>query len=150
MAVYLVEETYELLDAIESDNAEDVCEELGDVLFHILFLTRMFEEAGRFRYRSGGGAASPEKWFDGIPMCSATESADSAEEVKLKWRDIKQKEKQPCPPDVPSRLDPSQFSGPDEGLPDFGKGGRIGFDWDDLEGVKEKAEEEMERFQTRN
>jgi tetrapyrrole methylase family protein/MazG family protein len=40
MLVYLIEEVYELADAIEANRAEDVQEELGDVLFHIIFITR--------------------------------------------------------------------------------------------------------------
>ena len=91
MAVYLVEETYELLDAIESDNPEAVCEELGDVLFHILFMSRMFEETADFDLDQVA-ARITEKMVRRHPHVSETESADSAEAVKLKWRDIKQRE----------------------------------------------------------
>ena len=48
IAVYLVEEVYELVDAIESGDHDDVCEELGDVLFHILFLAGLFRDTGHF------------------------------------------------------------------------------------------------------
>ena len=46
MAVYLIEETYELIDAIESGNPNNVCEELGDVLFQIFFIAGLFQEMG--------------------------------------------------------------------------------------------------------
>jgi len=49
MLVYLIEEIYELADAIESNRAEAVREELGDVLFHIFFITQLFQEKGDFR-----------------------------------------------------------------------------------------------------
>ena len=48
VGVYLVEEVYELTDAIEKGDPGDVREELGDVLFHIVFIARMFQEAGQF------------------------------------------------------------------------------------------------------
>lgn len=48
MTVYLIEEIYELVEAIESGKTQDVCEELGDVLFHVLFLSRMYQEMGEF------------------------------------------------------------------------------------------------------
>jgi NTP pyrophosphatase (non-canonical NTP hydrolase) len=57
--VYLIEEAHEVLDALESYNAQDVCGELGDLLFHILFLARIFEETGDFNIG------------DVILMCSA-------------------------------------------------------------------------------
>jgi len=44
IAVYLIEEVYELVDAIESKDPDGVCEELGDVLFHIIFLSGLFRK----------------------------------------------------------------------------------------------------------
>ena len=46
--MYLLEETYEVLDAIERGSSEDVCQELGDLLFQIIFLARLAEEIGEF------------------------------------------------------------------------------------------------------
>ena len=48
VGIYLIEEVFELFDAIESGSSEQICEELGDVLFHIVFIARMFEEIGDF------------------------------------------------------------------------------------------------------
>ena len=48
LAIYLVEEVYELLDAIESGNPQDVCEELGDVLFQIIFMAGLYREMKHF------------------------------------------------------------------------------------------------------
>jgi len=48
MAIYLAEEIYELIDAIESENPTDICEELGDVLFHVFFISTIFREMGHF------------------------------------------------------------------------------------------------------
>ena len=52
ISVYLVEEVYELVDAIESGDHNSVCEELGDVLFHILFLVSLFRDMKRFDFES--------------------------------------------------------------------------------------------------
>ena len=48
VSIYLIEEVFELVDAIESGNSEPIREELGDLLFHIVFIARMFEERGEF------------------------------------------------------------------------------------------------------
>ncbi len=48
VSVYLIEEVFELADAIETGNPEQIREELGDVLFHIVFIARMFQERGEF------------------------------------------------------------------------------------------------------
>jgi tetrapyrrole methylase family protein/MazG family protein len=59
MLIYLIEEMYELADAIESDSVEDVREELGDVLFHIVFITRLFQETGDFSVLVPPGLITP-------------------------------------------------------------------------------------------
>lgn len=147
MAVYLIEETYELVDAIESGNAEDICEELGDVLFHILFLTRMFEESGDFDIETVAERIT-EKMVRRHPHVFGSESVESVDEVKLKWRDIKKREKKPVrrtslldsiPPKSPALMRAYRISERAAGA---------GFDWDDLEGVAGKVEEEWGEFQT--
>ena len=70
LAVYLVEEVFELVDAIESGKPEDVCEELGDVLFQILFVARLFEETGHFNI-DDAARKNGKKWCAGTPMCLA-------------------------------------------------------------------------------
>ncbi len=51
IGVYLIEEAHELLYAIESADPEDICEELGDVLFQVLFIARFFNEKDCFPSR---------------------------------------------------------------------------------------------------
>ncbi len=48
IAVYLIEEIFELFDAIAADNPEEICEELGDVLFQIFFIAGLYQEKGLF------------------------------------------------------------------------------------------------------
>jgi tetrapyrrole methylase family protein/MazG family protein len=146
MAVYLLEETYELVDAIESDNPEAVCEELGDVLFHVLFMARMYEERGAFDLERTAERITA-KMIRRHPHVFGTESADSAESVKRRWREIKRAEK--------GRADESVLASIPPNSPALMRAYRIseraagtGFDWDDTGGVVQKAEEEWREFKS--
>lgn len=90
--IYLIEEIYELADAIESDRAADVREELGDVLFHIIFITRLFQEAGEFSLRDVARDIT-EKMIRRHPHVFGTARADNADQVRQNWQKIKQHEK---------------------------------------------------------
>jgi tetrapyrrole methylase family protein/MazG family protein len=145
MAAYLVEETYELVDAIESDRPEAVCEELGDVLFHILFLTRLYEESGNFDLNAVA-ACITEKMIRRHPHVFGGGSVADAEEVKLQWRRIKNDEKKSqdpaslldsIPPKSPALMRAYRISERAAGA---------GFDWDDVGGVADKVEEEWGEF----
>jgi tetrapyrrole methylase family protein/MazG family protein len=92
MLIYLIEEMYELADAIESNRAEEVREELGDVLFHIIFITRLFQEAGEFSVRDVARDIT-EKMIRRHPHVFGTARVDNADEVRKNWHKIKQHEK---------------------------------------------------------
>jgi len=141
MAIYLVEELYELLDAIEKGHPEDVCEELGDVLFHIFFIARLFEESGAFNI---GEVARQniDKMTRRHPHVFGAARLDTAEEVKRQWQAIKREERKAEPRS--SLLDSLP-----RGLPALMRAYRIservakaGFDWPEMAGVQAKVEEE--------
>ncbi len=141
IAVYLVEEVYELVDAIESGDHNGVCEELGDVLFHILFLTGMFREMGCFDIKDVVDL-NVEKMIRRHPHVFGDERFDSVEEVKAHWHKIKMKEKNLAKKD-------SILDSVPTGLPALMRAYRVseraartGFDWSDISGVMEKVEEE--------
>ena len=92
MAVKLLEESYELVDAISNGSAEGVCEELGDVLFHIFFISRLFEEEDRFGIDDVTNGII-RKMVRRHPHVFGTLSVTSPEEVKQNWHRIKRKEK---------------------------------------------------------
>lgn len=92
IAVYLVEETFELLDAIESENPDHIMEELGDVLFQVLFIARLFQETGHFDLEDAVRGIY-EKMVRRHPHVFGNASADSAEQVKANWQQIKKEEK---------------------------------------------------------
>ncbi len=93
MARYLLEEAYELADAIESHGPGAACEELGDVLFHILFITFLYQETGDFDLGDVSRVIT-EKMTRRHPHVFGGCAVSSAEEVKANWRKIKQAEKE--------------------------------------------------------
>jgi tetrapyrrole methylase family protein/MazG family protein len=92
MLIYLMEEMYELADAIESDNYEGVREELGDVLFHIVFLARLFQERGDFSIDDVAQEIA-DKMIRRHPHVFGNAQVDTTEEVRQNWHKIKQSEK---------------------------------------------------------
>jgi len=141
LTVYLVEEIYELIDAIESGSTEDVCEELGDVLFHILFITHIYREMDRFDINDVA-ALNTEKMTRRHPHVFGDNKVAGTDEVRDQWHKIKMAEKNRTK--TASILDSIPI-----GLPALMRAYRIseraaktGFDWNDLGGVIRKVEEE--------
>jgi len=90
--VYLIEEAYEVLDAIDASEPQDVCGELGDLLFHIVFLARIFEEAGAFDMEDVLGGIT-EKMTRRHPHVFGEAQVGGVRDVKIQWQEIKVKEK---------------------------------------------------------
>jgi tetrapyrrole methylase family protein/MazG family protein len=147
IAIYLAEEIFELVDAIESGDHDNVCEELGDVLFHILFLASLFREMGHFDIKDVVDV-NTEKMTRRHPHVFGKDKVGSAEDVRVRWHKIKKKEKQHVP--EASILDSVPVS-----LPSLMRAYRIseraakaGFDWGDISGVMKKVEEEWNELKT--
>lgn len=92
MMVYLIEEIYELADAIESDNPDEVREELGDVLFHIFFLARMFQETGTFSI-DDVALNITQKMRRRHPHVFGTDIVNSTDDIVQNWTKIKLSER---------------------------------------------------------
>jgi tetrapyrrole methylase family protein/MazG family protein len=108
--VYLIEEAHEVLDALESYNAQDVCGELGDLLFHILFLARIFEETGDFNIGDVVQEIT-EKMIRRHPHVFGNARASTSEDVRRVWQEVKMAEakdhdtsRSSCLDAVPERL----------------------------------------------
>ena len=86
-----VEECYEVLEALESGSPEDVCDELGDVLFQIVFLASIFDEAGDFNIGDVVQAIT-EKMIRRHPHVFGQVQVSSSDEVKKLWQEIKMAE----------------------------------------------------------
>ena len=92
MVIYLIEEIYELADAIRSENPDEISEELGDVLFHVFFLARMFQERGDFSIQDVAGLIT-KKMIRRHPHVFGTQKIDNSDDVVQNWHKIKQSEK---------------------------------------------------------
>jgi MazG family protein len=97
MLVYLIEEIYELADAIELDQVEAVREELGDVLFHIIFIAQLFQEKGHFAIDDVARDITA-KMIRRHPHVFGTDKVQNTEEIRQNWQKIKQNEKKRVEP----------------------------------------------------
>lgn len=147
IAVYLLEEIYELIDAIDSGSLDEICEELGDVLFHILFIARIFEEMGHFDINNVA-IVNREKMVRRHPHVFGNDHADSADEVKQSWHRIKMKEKNHAA--KKSALDsvPTKLPALMRAYRISERAARTGFDWNDISGVMQKVEEEWSELKS--
>lgn len=147
MIVYLIEESHELLEAINAGNTDDIREELGDVLFLVLFIAHLYAETGEPTLESAAETAAV-KMIRRHPHVFGDARADNPEAVKAQWQQIKKTEK-------PARNDQSILDAVPAGLPALMRAYRIseraaraGFDWDDIAGVMDKVEEEWGELKT--
>jgi tetrapyrrole methylase family protein/MazG family protein len=145
MVRYLLEEAYELADAIESNAAEPVCEELGDVLFHVLFLARMFAERGQFDLDAVCRMIAAKMKRRHPHVFGATEVTDSAEVVR-NWQQIKKNEKNADEPVSVLDTVPASLPGLLRAHAVSKRAAAAAFDWEDLSGVFAKLDEELAEF----
>lgn len=89
---YVIEETHELLEAIDGDDPSHICEELGDLLFQLVFLARLYEEKGLFSMTAVIEAISA-KMVRRHPHVFGNLEAGSDEELRRRWQEIKAQEK---------------------------------------------------------
>jgi MazG family protein len=90
--MYLLEEAYEVADAVERGSPEDVCQELGDLLFQVLFLSRLGEERGDFDLLQVMEGIR-QKMIQRHPHVFAHADVNTPEEVADQWEEIKRSER---------------------------------------------------------
>ena len=139
---YLLEETYEVLDAIERDDTADMCEELGDLLLQVVFHAQIGREENRFDIEAVCRSIN-EKLIRRHPHVFGEEKADTPEKVLENWESIKKREKN----------GKSALGGVPKALPALlkayrlqQKAARVGFDWEESGPVLDKVEEEWSEF----
>ncbi|MGA8304134.1 MAG: nucleoside triphosphate pyrophosphohydrolase [Candidatus Acidiferrales bacterium] len=144
---YLVEETYEVLDAIEAGDAREFASELGDLLLQVVFHSMMAEEAGRFTIADVIESIH-SKMVRRHPHVFGDVKAATSAEVLKNWEQLKAEER--AAEGKPARgKDESVLAGVSRSLPAAleaheltRRAAKIGFDWDDVEGIFDKIEEE--------
>jgi len=144
---YLMEEAYEVLEALESDRPEDVCAELGDLFFHIVFLARIFEEAGHFNIKDVVQAIT-EKMIRRHPHVFGQAQVSDSEEVRHRWHEIKMAEAKDRGKAQSSFLDsvPQKLPALMRAYRISERAAKLGFDGPDVEGVLKKLDEELGEF----
>lgn len=140
---HIIEEAYELVDAIQDQNNTDIQEELGDVLLHITMLCQMAAEKNEFNFEDVA-KESADKMVRRHPHVFGDKTADTVEEVWENWDSIKEKEKEDkrlfdnIPKSLPALLQAHKLQK---------KAARVGFDWPDMEGPIAKIKEELGEFE---
>jgi len=134
---FLLEEVYEVIDAIEKDDHEGLKEELGDVLFHILFIAQICKEKGLFDIRDVVTSAYT-KMYNRHPHVFQRDETDTP--IQQRWEEIKRAEKGDYSPvgNVPKILPALLRS-----YVISKRAAKLGFDWETKEGVHEKITEEI-------
>ena len=135
-----IEETYELADAITDKNMEGIKEELGDLLLHVVFYSKLGEETGAFNYTDVANGVC-DKLIYRHPHVYGDIHADTPEEVKQNWEALKLRKK---------NRKSGALGGVPVSLPAMVKAYRIGekaaatgFDWEQKEDVWAKVKEEL-------
>ena len=135
-----IEETYELADAITDKNMEGIKEELGDLLLHIVFYSKLADEEGAFDYTDVANAVC-DKLIYRHPHVYGDIHADTPEAVKQNWEALKLRKK---------NRKSGTLGGVPVSLPSMVKAFRIGekaaatgFDWEQKEDVWAKVKEEL-------
>ena len=138
-----IEEVYELCDALMKNDRRDICKELGDVIMHVMFYSKIGEETGDFDIADVCNKEADKLIFR-HPHVYGEATANTAQEVLESWEQIKLKEKDG---------NKSVLSGVPQALPSVIKAYRIqekarnvGFDWEDKEDVWEKVQEELDEL----
>ncbi len=143
----VIEETYEVLEAVDKKNIENLKEELGDLLLQIVFYSHIAKENGWFTLDDVIEKIS-EKLIRRHPHVFGEEKITSSEKVLKQWEEIKSKEKKEekrnsildgLPDALPSVYEALQISE---------RVKRVGFDWNNIDEVVEKLEEEVKELQT--
>jgi MazG family protein len=141
---YLLEETYEVLDAIDRRDWPGLADELGDLLLQSVFFAQMASEENKFRIDDSIDAIN-EKLIRRHPHIFADGDAQTADDVKRRWDEIKADERknkgesprtllESVPRNLPALIEAQQIST---------KAAGVGFDWDNPEQVLDKLTEEL-------
>jgi MazG family protein len=146
LAGYLLEECYEVLEALSREDWQELEGELGDLLFQIVFLARLGQERGAFDFESVARRIH-DKMVARHPHVFGESAVQDADGVRVQWEELKRKEREK------EGRPPSPFDGVPRALPALLKAGRLtsraadlGFDWERDADVLVKLDEEVAEF----
>jgi XTP/dITP diphosphohydrolase len=147
---YVIEEAYETVDAIRSGVPQAICEELGDLLLQVVLQSQIASESGQFTLREVAQGIS-DKLIRRHPHVFADVEVETVEDVHRNWEQIKAVEKGHDPQVVPPLS--QKLSRYSRSLPPLmasmkisQKAAAAGFEWETVEGVWDKFNEELAEF----
>ncbi len=138
----LIEETYEVIEAINKDDKELLCEELGDLLMQVVFHAQMEQEAGQFDFDTVSDGVC-KKLIERHPHVFGNVSISGVDDVLTNWDAIKRKTKKQktttqsmlsVPRELPALMRATKLQK---------KAADVGFDWSEVTGALDKLEEEI-------
>jgi tetrapyrrole methylase family protein / MazG family protein len=142
---YLIEETYEVIEAIDSGDIDHLIEELGDVLLQVMLHAQIGEDEGYFAIEDVIEVLSA-KMIRRHPHVFGDKKAEDSKEVLRNWQEIKKQEK--------GETETSLLEGISKSLPNLlrayeiqKKAAKVGFDWQEITPALEKVKEELEEFE---
>ena len=146
----LVEEAFEVLEALDADDSDELCEELGDLLFQVVFHSQLAMEKGEFDALEVCRRLH-EKMVRRHPHVFGNESFADSQELLRNWESLKESERKASGRKVARKE--SLLNGIPDKLPALyranqitAKVARIGFDWPSIEGITDKLLEEVDEL----
>lgn len=149
---YLIEEAYELLEALDAGDDDAIAEELGDVLLQVIFHAQIASETGRFTMADVVDALH-DKLVRRHPHVFGIGEADDAQAVLRTWNEMKRSERTTtgettadAPPSILASI-PKSMPSLMEAEKVQARAAQVGFEWDDIAGAWEKVTEELAELQ---
>ncbi len=146
IAPYTIEEAYEVAEAVDKGNPDDIRDELGDLLLQIIFQSQIASEHNHFDFVDVANSIS-QKMIARHPHIFDKAQANDAAEVREGWEDIKSRERA-------NKGETRQLDGIAATLPAVlqavklqSRAARVGFDWPDVEQILDKLHEETREFE---
>jgi len=139
---FLLEEAYEVIDAIERNDQKDLVEELGDLLLQVVFHSRLAEERGDFDFYDVVSGIC-QKMIHRHPHIFGEVKAETTGEVLKNWEEIKREEKDIKTQSQSMAKVPKIMPALMRAYKVQEKAARVGFDWDDVEDAMNKVTEEL-------
>ncbi len=142
---YLLEETYEVVDAVKKGDDEELKEELGDLLLQVVFHSQIAKERGAFDIKDVVDAIAKKLIHRHPHVFGGREDIKTAEDVSREWERLKEKE---------GKRKESILDGIPESMPALERAyklqkraAKVGFDWENFDGIKKKLIEELSEIE---
>ncbi len=142
---YLLEETYEVVDAVKKGNDEELKEELGDLLLQVVFHSQIAKERGAFDIDDVVDSIAKKLIHRHPHVFEGREDIKTAEDVNREWEKLKEKE---------GKKKESLLDGIPESMPALERAyklqkraAKVGFEWENFDGIKEKLIEELSEIE---